>query len=309
MAITGNEPTAYLELFDTVFMDELQDKGSRLLGIVMEDSLAAKRKFYHKIGKKSVTEKTSRLQKVELQTSAFERRPLTDVTYGFNEAVDKDDIMEMIVDPTSAIIKNALAAHARQLDTAIMNKILGTQTVITKDEDETESSSSVSVTNSIAAAADVYGSGATDRGLDRTKLLKGRELILEAYGAEDFDKIFVIGNIAQLQRLLNDDEIVNSRYRSKQPYEGAGVISDLSGFLGMEFIHYEGIPADGNGDDQVIMIAEGALIKGTNSDITTQIEKSTEFRQFPNIIDIHASYGIARTYEEKIVKISCDPTL
>ncbi len=308
MAIIGAEPTAFLELFNTVYMDELQDKGSRLLGLVQEDSLAAKRKFYHKIGKKSVTEKTSRGELISLATSAFEKRPLTDITYGFNELVDKDDIVEMVVDPTSAIVRNALMAHARQLDTSIMDKILGNQIVITVDENESETSSTVSVSNSIAADADVYGSGATDRGLDKTKLLQARKLILQAYAANDSGRIFCIGSIGQLQNLVRDDESVSSRYRDKKPFEGPGVISDLSGFLNMEFIQYEEIP-DSGGNDQVIIMSEGALIKGTNRPLTTQIEKSSERRGFPNIIDIEAAYGIARTFEEHFVSVLCDKVL
>lgn len=303
MPLGGNFIDRRLDLFNDNLSHEFQQDGSRLYNVVSKESVRGARNYFDKIGVFSSQKKTSRLQDLIPEEETYERRLLTFEMFFASAAPDINDLMDMVANPTSDILKAMAKTLGRQMDAIILNAIAGTASVQTNN-----SVSNVALPNSqkIAVNDIVFdiGESAGDKGLTPGKLMKARKLLMERYAPED---LVVIAPAGQIMNIAAYARGSSADFISVRPLEAPSVQSALQGYLGLQFVQYEETGVDANLDERVFVISRSALKLGERQPITTKIAPLTSKVGFPEVLHSYFDAGAVRMYEEGVVEIACDP--
>lgn len=302
MALGGTYLDHYKDMFKGMLMHEAQQQGSRLEQAVMVEMLEGNKTYFDKIGAVSGTLKSTRNADRIFADQVFERRQITETFVEFSTLIDVEDLIKHASNPKSELIRAAVFALGRRKDQVIIDAISG-NAVVTTDG----SAANQALTLSVAVNDHSFDSGSGDVGLTAGKLKKALTLLKENYGDAGANRIICIAPARQLMNLTQDTQIVSGDYRTSRPLEGPGVVDNLSGFLGIDFIAYEGTGVDGSSDEKAFLITDDAVKMGIFAPLNVEITKNTNKQGSPDQIAVWEAVGATRMYEEKVVAIACDP--
>lgn len=302
MALGGDYLDHYKDMFKDTLAHEAQQTGSRLEQVALVEMMSGNKTFFDKVGKATHGIKSSRNQDRSFQDRTHERRQVQEVLAEFAELLDVEDLIKSASNPKSELIRRAIWELGRRKDEVIMSAISG-NAVVTTDG----SAANQALTLSVAVNDHTYDSGSGDVGLTSGKLKRAMRLIKENYGDGGSDRLICVAPIAQIMNLTTENQQVSSDFRSKKPLEGPGIVSGLSGFMGIDFIEYEDTGVDGSADEKVFLLTSDAIKLGVYEPLTVRLFKHDLKMASPDAIAVWEALGAVRMFEEKVVEILCDP--
>lgn len=303
MAVTGTFQDRFLNLFTDNLLNELQQEGSRLINLFPREMAKGQKTYVDKIGVTTSHQKTTRLQDITPDEENYERRLITFETHFAAYTPDINDLMDMVKDPTSDILRNMGFQLGRKMDEIIMNAISGTAVVQTNGS---TTNTSLPAGQKIAVSDITFDLdlSAGDKGLTPGKLMKAKKMLQQAYNTGDF---IVIAPAGQIANVLAHARASSGDYVSARPLESAGFEPALSGYLGLNFIQYEETGVDGSSDELVYVVARNAVKMLERQPLTTKLAPRVDKVGHPQQLHSFFDMGGTRMYEEAVVQIACDP--
>lgn len=303
MAVTGTFQDRFLNLFTDNLLNELQQEGSRLGNIFSKEMAKGQKTFIDKIGVTTSHQKTSRLQDLVHDEENYERRLITFQMHFASYAPDVSDLLDMVKDPTSDLLRNMGFTLGRKMDEIIMDAISGVAVVQTNG-----STTNVSLpAGQIIAVSDIdydLDESAGDKGLTPGKLLKAQKLLRQNYANGD---IVVIAPAGQLANLKAYARVASQDFFDPRPLMSAGLENSLNGYLGMSFVHYEETGVDANSDENVFVVTRNAVKCLERQPLITKLAPRVDKVGHPQQLHAYFDMGATRMYEEAVVRIACDP--
>lgn len=303
MAVTGTFSDRFLNLFTDNLLNELQQEGSRLINLFPKEMAKGQKTYVDKIGVTTSHQKTSRLQDITPDEENYERRLVTFQTHFAAYTPDINDLMDMVQDPTSDILRNMGFQLGRKMDEIIITALGGTAVVQTNG-----STSNVTLpSGQLIAVSDItydLDLSAGDKGLTPGKLMLAQKLLKQNYAMGDF---VVIAPAGQLANVLAHARASSGDYVTARPLQSAGFEPALAGYLGMNYIQYEETGVDGNSDEKVFVVARNALKVLERQPLVTKLAPRVDKVGHPQQLHSFFDMGATRMYEEAVVQIACDP--
>lgn len=302
MAVAGNFSDRSLTLFRDNLVMEMQQEQSALMDIFRMSPAKGNKTYIDKVGKREGQIKTSRLQRVSWGDPSFQRRQVTFQMVHDEIALDLEDLLDMVSDPTAPMMKTMAAALGRAADDIIMRAISGNAVVT-----EAGVTSNQALTQSIAVSDISYDPdlSAGDKPLTPGKLLMAQKYIRQNHGTDD---LVVIAPAGQLAALKTSAKVSSKDYFSvRRPLESAKLEDGLQGYLGMQFVRFEDTGVDGSLDEKVFVVSRDAVEGLIRQPLTVDVVDITESVGRVKGLKAFMDMGATRVHEEGVVLIACDP--
>ena len=296
--------TAFVQQYKSEVFHLSQQKGSKLSGLVRNESQNGKSAFYDRLGKAEAVEKTIRHSDTPQIDSEHSRRRVTLKDYVWADLIDKEDLRRLLIDPAGAYAQAAVWGMGRQKDRQIIAAANGSAW---GGED---GSTEVVMPNSQKLQA---STGAAHSNAN-VSWLRG---IKKKFDANDVDEsIPRYGAItsSQLEALLGDDKIASSDYNTIR----ALVMGEVNTYMGFQFVRTElldvqvdalsaadttGIVGSGTsvvGNRRCVFWAKDGLLLATADDIETRIEELPN-KNYATQVFVSQGIGATRMEEAKVV--------
>lgn len=303
MSLGGTYQDHYKDMFKDVLLIEAQQMGSVLEQAVMIEPMEGNKTYFDKAGQVSSSVKGARNEDRTFADQTFERRQVQETFREYATLFDREDLIKHVNNPKGTFTRQAVMDLGRKKDQVIYDAIGGNAVVTTNG-----STANQALTLSVAVNDHTYDSGSGDVELTVSKLKKGISLLRSNFGLVGNERVICIGPSDQLMNLTTDDQAVSSDYRAIKPLEGPGVIPQLSGLLGIDFIAYDlEVDTDGSADEYVYLLTEDAVKMGIFEPLTVEVTKNTNKKGSPDQLAVWEAIGATRMFEEKVVGILCNP--
>ena len=290
--------TAHVEQYKANVDIPLQQRGSRLRqGVMVDNDVVGKRKFYEQIGTIEVVARQSRHSDTPLTPHPHARRALDLVTFEAADLIDNDDQVRMLIDPESSYSQSIAMAMGRQMDRVIITAATGNANTGVSGGTSTAHGAG----QQIAVTYDEAGGSGTNFGLTIGKLRRARNLLTTADVPEDED-LFIAVRAQQIQDLLQDDELTSVDFNTVK----ALVNGEINQYLGFTFLNTQLLTNSSSTDITTVLVwARSGIKLGIGREpagkITERPDKSYSVQVY-YAMDI----GATRMEEEKVVDIQCD---
>lgn len=285
--------TAFVEQYSANVQALVQQKGSKLRGLVSSETIRGKNAFFDQIGSVAAVKKTSRHSDTPQMDTPHKRRRLALDTYHWADLIDNDDKVKMLIDPTSEYANAAAWAMGRAIDEAIVDAAFGTAAA-----GETGSESVSFDSNMI-----VDSSGTNGFTFDKLREVK---CLLDANDAPAENRYIVLTSY-QLDNLLSETKVTSSDYASAK----ALVRGEIDEFMGFKFINLNGKRGDGSMILPITSTSRHCLafqmdgIKlGIGEDVVGKITERDD-KCFATQVYYEMAIGAVRMQEELVVKVNC----
>lgn len=292
-----NFPTHYVQQYSTNVELLLQQKGSKLRGLVSEGSYSGKQASpVDQIGAVTAQRRTSRFAPMGRVDAPTDRRWVFPSFYDLPQLVDSIDKLQMITDPESALVQNAIYAMGRAMDDEIIAAFFADAKTGESGASTTTFGSGQSVSVSL---------GGTTSGLNVPKLREARRLLM----ANEVDLDTVMPTIVITSN--EHDDLLGEIQITSKDYNSGPVLVDgkIKSFMGFNFVHCERLTTgtdDASGTStQIPVFVPGAMHLGLWQDLQTTISQRTDLAGLPWQAYVAQSYGATRIEEKKIVRIWC----
>lgn len=218
----------------------------------------------------------------------------------WGDLFDRNDLMKMLIDPTSPITQAAVMAMGRETDVTIINAIFG-------DAKTGKAGATTTSFPALGGAQDVgiqVGSDpAADTGLNVAKIIRARRILRAHYAISAMDPLVFVGGARQEEELFNDERFVNTRYRRSAVLEDA----DSNEFFRVNFVWIEEMPT--NPADAThrwcALFPKSAIHFGRwNGGMKTHLAQNPQ-KKFNWQLYMHDTQGATRTEEKKVVRVIC----
>jgi hypothetical protein len=263
-----------------------QQKESRLRKAVRVISgIVGKTASFDQIGVTTAQEKATRHGPTPLIEAPHHRRFLRLTDYEQGIALDKEDQIRMLNDPTNTYSMSLAAAFGRKMDDVIVAAMVGT------------ASTGETGTGSEAFDTTGYQIAAGGTGLDLPKLLGAKQRLDAAEKPEEGR--FCLINAKQLKNLLDLSEVGSFDYNSVK----ALVRGEVDTFLGFEFIRAERTLLSG-AEDRILFWQKNDVVLGVSKDSTSRIGERPDLSYLTQVYHC-MTIGATRGTADAVVDALC----
>lgn len=290
-------PTHYVQQYSSNVQLLLQQKGSKLSGLVTRGSYTGKQaSVVDQYGAVTARRRTTKYQPISPSDVPADRRWVYPADYDWAAYVDNLDKLRMITDPQSSYVQNAVYALGRAIDDAIIDAMFAAA-----NTGETGATSTSFLSGNVVGVN--TGGAASD--LNVSKLREARRILMANEVDLDAETPYCIVTSQQHDALLNEIQVVSSDFNS-QPVLVDGKVKR---FLGIEFIHCERL--DTGTDDQlgtsraVPLFVKSGMHLGEWESVNTSVDQRKDIEGHPWQVYAKGTFGATRIEEKKVVKIWC----
>jgi hypothetical protein len=290
-----------------------QQKGSKLQGMVRNESQSSESAFYDRIGSVEAQLKVGRHSDTTYSNTPHSRRRVTLKDYFFADLVDKEDKIRMLISPESEYVQAAVWALGRAKDDEIIAAALG----------NAYSGVDGATVVALPAAQKVAAhDGTTTSGVNlNVRTLRAiKQKFDGADVSEDLMKGFAITSF-QVQSLLAQTEVTSTDYASVK----ALVMGEVNSFMGFNFVRTERLPRSatnvtynvvsgvvGSGTGTItaansrrcIAWAMDGLLLATAQDINGKIDVLPT-KHYSTQVYASLHLGATRMEEAKVIEVIC----
>jgi hypothetical protein len=308
MALGGGFQDHYVRMFRDGLEHELQQKGSKLRALVTVEAGMGERTYFDKIGVATSYTRTTRYEDKQIGNNTFERRLVTPTLLESNYIIDELDLVRYANSPENDVVRAMTMELGRQIDDVIINALGGTA-----GRELNGASSNVAFdtsNNQIAVNTNTYTSLTGDTALHEGKLLLAKRILQTNHIDLDMEDIFVVASAKQMANLMarmKDTGIGRQDFLNMMPLTVPGLDRGLDGLFGMRFIASERLGVDGSSDQYAYVFPKSALKLAIYKDLGVDIHKRYDKASNPTEITANLALGAVRMFEEKVVRILCDP--
>jgi len=304
MALGGTYQDHFKDMFRDMLLHEAQEQGSVLAQTVMMEEMSGNKTFFDKLGKVAHYVKTARGQDKTFSDTTNERRQVQEVLASFDHILDPEDLIKFVSDPRSEIVTAAIWELGRRKDEVIIEALQGNSVVTTNG---TTANVALPASSKVGVADHTFDAGSGDVGLTTGKLKLAKTILGEKFGINQNERIFCVAPMRQIMNLTTENQQVSGDFRTSKPLEGPGIVNNISGYMGIDFISYEEAGVDASSDERVYVYSASAIKLGIYLPLTVEIVQLTDKVTNPDSISVFEAIGATRMYEEKVVEIACDP--
>jgi len=284
--------TSFVQQYSSNVQMLVQQKGSKLRGLVRQESVTGKSAFFDQIGVTYARQRSTRHSDTPRMDTPHARRRVTVADYDWADLIDREDKVRMLIDPTSEYAMAAAWAMGRSMDEVIIDAALGT--AYTGETGATTQA----LTHSIAQ-------GGT--GLTLAKLLEAKE-ILDGNNVADEGRYIAL-TAGQVTDLLNTTEVKDADYNTVR----ALAAGQVNTFLGFTFVPVNGLredgtkilPLDGSSDRRCIAWQKDCLLLGMGAEPQSRISERAD-KNYATQVFYSMTLGATRMQEAGVVEIKCD---
>lgn len=261
-----------------------QQKPSRLRPCVREERVQGEYGFFDQIDSTSAQKRIARHADTPLISTPHVRRRVSMDAYDWADLIEQFDKATLLTDPTSKYAVNAVAAHNRAIDDAIIAAFVATAY---GGRDGTTTYAFPTSTHRIAHASS---------GLTLAKLLQAKE-ILDSYENDPDEPRFIVLNAKQVTNLLNTAEVKSSDYNTVK----ALASGQLDTFLGFKFIRSERLPT-ASSVRSCFAWSMNSMLLGVGTDIVTRVSERAD-KNYATQVYCGMFVGATRMDEKGIVQV------
>lgn len=196
-----------------------QQKSSKLRGTGRIEMVTGKQAFFERLAPSEALQKTVRHSEQSIVDSIHSRRMVILADYYWNDYIDKEDRLKMLIDPQSPYAQNAASALGRKLDNVIYTQLRGNAL-----------SGETGSTTVALPSAQKIAHGST--GMSLAKILQASRM-LNAAEVPMESRYFVIESNG-LEDLLNIQQLTSSDYNAVKLL----TTGELNSFMGFQWIIY-----------------------------------------------------------------------
>ncbi len=302
MALGGSYNDLYVRQYTDMIDHELQQDGSRLRPAVTVEQVQGERTYFNKIGKVSSYQRTTRLEDVQLSDQSFERRYVTPIRIESAVALDQMDLERYLRSPQPELAQAMAKELGRKMDDVLVGAIEGTAA---RELNGALSAASFDTSNFQIAVNSNLFAGSTmsgDTGLHEGKIIQARQKMETAYAIAPNEMLFVLAPAKQIAGMMSRSfSQSGAAFRAGNPY--------LDQLLNVQYIPHEGLGIDGSSDQNVYVMPKSAVKLGVWQDVQFRADERIDKAGAPTQLMANMSVGAVRMFEEKIVRVLCDPAV
>jgi hypothetical protein len=287
--------TALVQKYQNNIEIKFQQSTSRLRSAVRVEMQNAEYAYYDRISATSMSEEVTRHGDTQYVDTPHERRRVGLGKYSTADLIDDKDKLQMLADPTSSYVENAVRAANRKLDELIIAAAFGD--VYTG---KTGSTTVDFATDGGQVIEENYVESGSPADSDLTigKLRQARKLLDDAEASED-DLFMVIGP-AQRQALLASTEVSSSDFNTVK----ALVNGEINQFMGFTFIMSNLLPIASD-IRSCIAFGRNGLLLAMAKDITARVDELPN-KNYSVQTYVTLMAGSTRMWGEKVIEVQCD---
>lgn len=271
-----------------------QQRGSKLRGLVREETLRGKAHFFDLLAATAAVERTVRHADTPLVMSEHQRRMVVAKRYEWADLIDDADKVQMLIDPTSAYAQNAAMALGRAFDDAIIAAFDGDAFA---GEDGT-----TTVTFASEAAGDLDFTGAA---LTTANILAVKRRLDDKDVPEDNRTIVV--SPAALEQLLKQSTLPNASSADYNTVK-ALVAGEINTWVGFRWVMTTRLPSPATNQRYCYAFHRDAIGVALRKDITSRIEERYD-KSYSVQVYACGDWGATRLQGAGVVRFKINETL
>ena len=285
--------TAFVEQYSANVQALVQQKGSKLRGLVSSETIRGKSAFFDQIGSVAAVKKTSRHSDTPQMDTPHKRRRLSLDTYHWADLIDNDDKIRLLIDPTSEYANAAAWAMGRAMDEVIVDAAFGAAAAGETGAETVE----------FAAGQVVDADGANGFTFDKLREVK------RLFDRADVpaENRYIVLSAYQMDNLLSETKVTSADYAAAK----ALVRGEVDTFMGFKFINLNGrrgdgtflLPATGTTRHCLAFHADGIKL-GIGQNPFGKITERDD-KNYATQVYYEMSIGAVRMQEELVVKVNC----
>lgn len=290
----GNVEETYIYTYAKNLAFKAQQMNSRLFNSVLSDSSMEAGGKLHKVEQQwfpvSLEEKTTRFQDTNLSEMQSENRWYRFKDFNKAIGIDESDIKRALQDPQSSATQSLSMAWARKMDETI-HKAFFANAIVGEDGDGAKA----------FKAANVVENGVGDTtGLNIEKILAGMEILKATDYLQPGDMVTCPVTAKQWRDLMKEMKYTNIEYANTKTLPSGILVP----FLGVNFVEYQGLEKDSEGNTLVPLYVKRAMFIGTPGLKKVRVGERGD-KSYANQIYIEGSVGATRLDEDGVVQIKC----
>lgn len=299
-----NLPTHYVSQFSSNVQLLLQQKQSKLRGLVMSGSHVGKQASpVDQFGAVSMSPVTGRFEPISRTDAATDRRWVYPLDYDLAQQIDSFDKLRMLTDPSSAYVQNAVASANRQFDDFIISAFFADAKTGETGATTTSFGTTTSATTGQNVA--VAHGAASASGLTVAKLREAKRVLMANEVDLEADQITAVVTAKQHDNLLAEAQVISTEFNERPVL----VEGRVTRFLGINIVHSERLGTgtdDAAGTSRMIPVfAKSGMYLGIWNDIVTDITQRKDLKGMPWQVYLMLTAGATRLEEKKIVRVWC----
>lgn len=288
-------PVYYAQEFANIIKLLLQQKGSRLRGSTMEGThFGQQASAVDQVGAVEMQPVVGRFAPMGRVDAPAARRWVFPNPMDLPQLVDKFDKMQMVIDPTSTYVANALAAAGRQIDRQIITALFGTNYI------GQEAGTSVTLPAGQKIATTFGASAAT--GLTVAKLREARRILMANNVDPDTEEFYLAIHPTNHDQLLAEAQVVSTDFNEKPVL----VEGRVHRFMGFTIKQTTLMPYIAGGTvRQCAAFVKSGVHLGVWGDTQTDVSQRKDLQGLPWQVYLYMVFGATRTEEGRVVEIDC----
>ena len=290
----GNVEETYIYTYAKNLAFKAQQMNSRLFNSVLSDSSMEAGGKLHKVEQQwfpvSLEEKTTRFQDTNLSEMQSENRWYRFRDFNKAIGIDESDIKRALQDPQSSATQSLSMAWARKMDETIKNAFFA-KAIVGEDGDAEKEFKATNIVNS--DVGDTVG-------LNIEKILAGMEILKASDYLQPGDMVTCPVTAKQWRDLMKEMKYTNIEYANTKTLPSGILVP----YLGVNFVEYQGLDADSEGNTLVPLYVKRAMFIGTPGLKKVRVGERGD-KSYANQIYIEGSVGATRLDEDGVVQIKC----
>lgn len=292
--MSANIPAHYAQQFATNLELLLQQKGSRLRGLVTSDSYIGEQASpVDQVGAIDMQEVSGRFQAMGRVDAPLDRRWVYPSDWDLPQLIDKFDKLRLLIDPESKYTMNAVHAAGRKFDELIIAAFFGQAQTGKSGGTDTSFPGGNQVDAAFGASGNV--------GMTVAKLRQARKLLKEANVDMNEEMISVVVSAEQEDDLLAEAQVISLDYNDRPVL----VDGEVKRFLGMNIYQTELLGLNGSSERRCPVFAQSGMHLGLWNDITTSVSQRNDLQGEPFQSYVYLTAGATRLEEAKVIEIEC----
>lgn len=297
--------TAFVQQYKSEVFHLSQQKGSRLMDAVRNESQNGESAFYDRLGAATAVPKTSRHSDTPQIDSDHSRRRVTLLDYEWADLIDKEDLRRLLMDPAGPYASAAAWALGRSKDDVIISAADGNA------YGGQNGGTTVAHPNSQKYA--FYTSGPAFDNVN-VQGLRAIKRILDGNDVDEAITRHAAVNSTGIESMLGETEVTSADYNTVR----ALVMGEVNSFMGFKFHRLERLVTQvdalsasntdgtvGSGSSIVghrrnLFWAQDGLLLATADDIQVEIERRAD-KSYSTQVYASLGIGATRMEEEKVV--------